>query len=551
MQGLMQHRPLLLSSLLEHARRYHPRTEIVSRTMSGGLHRYGYEDLDRRSRKLARALLRLGVKTGDRVATLAFNTYGHLELQYAVSGIGAICHSINPRLFHEQIRYILDHAEDVLLFVDPPLAGLAKKVTAGQHSVQKVVVLGGAAEAKLSGIPGAAAYEDLIGAEDCGHEWQAFDELTACGLCYTSGTTGNPKGVLYSHRTTVLHAMMVRARDGFDVHDRSTALAIVPMFHANVSWGMPFAATMTGAKLVLPGPRLDGASLKELIINEEVTTANGVPTIWQVIIDELRKSGDKVPALKRVAIAGSAPSPTMIETLEKEFDVDVGHLWGMTETSPCGTSGSLHREAANLAYDELLKLKAKQGRGVWGVELQVVDADGKELPRQANAYGDLRVRGLWVLSGYYKQESAASFDADGWFATGDIASIDGNGYLHIVDRAKDLIKSGGEWISSIEIENLAAGHPAVQEAAVIGLPHPKWGERPVLIVIPRDGTELDKRELLRFLEGKIAKWWVPDDVIVVSEIPHSATGKIQKVELRLRFKDHRLAAEELRPALNQ
>jgi acyl-CoA synthetase (AMP-forming)/AMP-acid ligase II len=544
MQGLMQHRPLLLSSLLEHARLYNPKVDVVWRAMSGTIERYGYEDLDRRARKLAKALIGLGVKPGDRVATIAFNTHRHLELNYAVGGIGAVCHTINPRLFHEQIRYIIDHAEDVLLFVDPPLVPLAKKVTGGQATIRKIVVLGSEAEATASEIPGAIAYETLIDAEDDAHDWQVFDELTACGLCYTSGTTGNPKGVLYSHRTTVLHSMAARARDCFDIHNRSTAMALVPMFHANVSWGLPYAATMAGAKLVLPGAKLDGVSLKELIIVEGVTTSNGVPTIWQVVINELKTSGDKVPQLERIVVAGSAPAPSMIETLEKEFGVDVGHMWGMTETSPCGTSATMHRGAEQLSADERLKLKVKQGRPVWGVEAKIVDPDGKEMSRSANAYGDLRVRGLWVLGSYFKGEGNASFDKDGWFSTGDIASIDENGYMHLADRAKDLIKSGGEWISSIEVENVAVGHPAVQEAAVIGLPHPKWDERPVLIVIPKPNATIEKHELLRYFDGKIAKWWIPDDVIFVAEIPHSGTGKIQKSELRKQFKDYQLAKTE-------
>ncbi|MBY0533171.1 MAG: long-chain-fatty-acid--CoA ligase [Xanthobacteraceae bacterium] len=543
MQGLMQHRPLLLSSLLEHARLYNGNTEIVSRVMSGAIERYGYADLDRRARKLAKALLRLGVRKGDRVATLAFNTFRHLELNYAVGGIGAICHTINPRLFHEQIRYILDHAEDVLLFVDTPLAPLARKIIGGQASIKKVIVLGSDADAVTSEIAGAVSYEAMIAAEDDGHNWEVFDELTACGLCYTSGTTGNPKGVLYSHRTTLLHAMMTKGRDCFDVYDRSTALALVPMFHANVSWGLPYAATMAGAKLVLPGAKLDGASLKELIVQEGVTTSNGVPTIWQVIIDELKKSGERVPLLERVVIAGSAPAPSMIETLEKEYGVDVGHVWGMTEVSPCGTSATMHRGSERLSYEEKLKLKVKQGRPIWGAEFQVTDPEGKPQARVGNAYGDLRVRGLWVLESYFKQEGASSFK-DGWFTTGDVASIDEHGYVHLADRAKDLIKSGGEWISSIEVENVAVGHPGVAEAAVIGLPHPKWDERPVLIVIPKPGVTLEKRELLAFLEGKIAKWWMPDDVIFVSEIPHSATGKIQKVELRKQFQNYRIASAE-------
>jgi 3-(methylthio)propionyl---CoA ligase len=541
MDALMQEAPLLLSGIIDYAAACHADTEIVSRSIEGPIHRYTYGAAATRVKQLARALVRLRIAKGDRIATLAWNTYRHFELHYAISGIGAICHTINPRLFRDQIAYIANHAEDRLLFVDLTFLPILEEIAPKLTSVERFVILADEAHMpRETRLPNLLCYEEFIGHEDADFEWPRLDERAACGLCYTSGTTGNPKGVLYSHRATVLHAMATRTPDVFDLCTRSVAMAVVPMFHANFSWGVPFGAPMGGTKLVLPGNKLDGASLTDLFNAERVTTANGVPTVYLAVLDHLQKSGAELPHLKRVTVAGSAPPRSMIEAFETRYGVEFCHVWGMTEVSPCGTSGLLHQKLRDVPYATQLDFKQKQGRGVFGVEMKVVNAENNALPRDGKSYGLLKVRGPWVLSSYFRGEGSGSFDSDGWFATGDVASLDPDGYMHLADRAKDLIKSGGEWISSIELENLAMAHPSVREAAAIGVPHPRWAERPLLVVVLEEGAAADKQDLLAFMAEGLAKWSIPDDVVFVDAIPHSATGKISKVELRDRFKSHLL-----------
>ncbi len=532
MLGLIQERPLLLTSLLDHAATYHGAVEIVSRMADGGTHRYGYRDAHRRARQLANALVGLGVRPSDRVATLAWNTHRHLEIQYAAAGVGAVCHPVNPKLTKEQIAFIINDAEDGCLFLDTSFAAVVADIRDRIPSVRQVVVLGDEAETAACGIPGARSYESLLAGMDDRFAWVEADERNAVTLCYTSGTTGNPKGVLSSHRACVLHAFLARSSDLFDLSPGDSAMAVVPMYHANMSWGMPYAAAMAGAKLVLPGSRVDGAALHRLIGEERVTRANGVPTIWLGMLSHLEQCGGTLPSLERIIIAGAAPAPSMIQTLEERHGVTVCHGWGMTETGPFGTAGSMPGAVASQPPDQQRRHRVKQGHGMYGVEMKIVDDKGVEQPRDGKSSGQLLVRGPWVLSGYFKGTGEASFTPDGWFVTGDVATIDEIGFLQLIDRSKDLVKSGGEWISSIELENLAVGHPAVAEAAVIGVPHPTWGERPLLVVVRKPGALVEAAELRDFLAGHVAKWCVPDDVAFVAELPHSATGKIQKAELR-------------------
>ncbi len=541
MLGLMQDRPLLISSLIEYAGQYHGDVEIVTRTVEGPLHRCTYRDVHSRAKKLAQALERLDVELGDRVATLAWNTYRHLELYYGVSGIGAILHTINPRLFPEQIVYIANHAAGKYLFTDltfvPILEGIADQLTA----VKGFVIMASPADMPETNLPNVMCYEDLLAAEDGDFAWPTFDEKTASSLCYTSGTTGNPKGVLYAHRSTVLHSMACASRDVMGMCNQDSVLVVVPMFHAN-AWGIAYSAPMSGAKLVLPGKELDGASVYELMDEEEVTISAGVPTVWLMLLQYMRDNDLKLPHMDRTVIGGSAAPKTMIETFEKEYQVEVIHAWGMTEMSPLGTTGTMSKELSQLPWEEQLKYKIKQGSVLYGVDVKITDDDDNELPRDGVAFGHLMVRGPWVTSGYYGGEGGQVIDADGWFDTGDVATLDERGYMQITDRAKDVIKSGGEWISTIDLENLAVGHPDVIEAAVIGIVHPKWDERPLLIVIKSKGSALTGDELLAFMDGKIAKWWMPNAVEFVDEIPHTATGKIQKTTLREQFKDYTLPA---------
>jgi acyl-CoA synthetase (AMP-forming)/AMP-acid ligase II len=545
MRGLMMDRPLLIQGLVEYAARYHRHAEIVSRTIEGDIHRYHYADLERRAKRLAQALGRLGIREGDRIATLAWNGYRHAELYFGVSGMAAVCHTVNPRLFHDQLRYIVNHAEDRLLFLDLTFVPLAEKLAADLRPIEHYVVMTDRAHMPKTSLPNVLCYEELIAAEDGDYRWPEFDENTASSLCYTSGTTGNPKGVLYSHRSTVLHAYMSCMSAGAGIGVSDVLCPVVPMFHAN-AWATPYAAAMSGATIVYPGAQLDGKSLFELFESEKVTSAFGVPTVWLALLKYLDDNKLKPSTLKRTLIGGSAVPLAMIRSFEERYGVEVSQGWGMTEMSPIGTIGMLTPPVAALPAEERWKLKTKQGHAIFAVDLKIVDPEGRELPHDGEARGELLVRGPWVISAYFKDEAAtkAAFDKEGWFRTGDIATIDEHGYVQVVDRSKDVIKSGGEWISSIDVENAAIGHPDVAEAAVIGLPHPRWGERPLLIVAPREGRRPDKAGIRKYLEGHLAKWQLPDDIVFAPEIPHTATGKILKTKLREMYKDHLLPAAE-------
>jgi acyl-CoA synthetase (AMP-forming)/AMP-acid ligase II len=542
MLGIMQDRPLLISSLIEHANRCHPNAEIVSRTVEGPIHRCTYGDVHRRAEQVAKALLALGVKPGERIGTLAWNGYRHMELYFGVSGMGAVLHTINPRLFPEQIEYIVNHAEDQYLFFDLTFVPLIAKLGPLMKTVKGFVAMTDRAHMPALDIPNLLCYEELVGGQDSGYEWPVFDEQTASSLCYTSGTTGHPKGVLYSHRSTVLHSLGACMIDGLGLSSAESALLVVPMFHVN-AWGMPYAGAMCGAKLVLPGPGLDGKSVYELMKDEQVTLALGVPTVWLMLfnhVDAAKLDPQRDLVLKRAVIGGSAAPRAMIERFEKQFGTFVVHAWGMTEMSPLGTVCNLLPKHRDCTLEQRLDLQGKQGRTIFGVELKITDDEGRELPRDGVAFGHLLVRGPWVTAGYFKGEGGQIVDQDGFFDTGDVATIDPDGYMQITDRSKDVIKSGGEWISSIDLENAAMGHPGVAEAAVIGVAHPKWQERPLLVVVKKAGQELTREALLAFLESKVAKWWLPDDVAFVAELPHTATGKLQKMKLRESFKGYRL-----------
>jgi fatty-acyl-CoA synthase len=535
----MMNQPLMISSLIRHADKNHGDTEIVSRTVEGPIHRYTYRAAHVRSRRLARALSRLGVQAGDRVGTLAWNGYRHFQLYYAVSGMGAVIHTINPRLFPDQITYIVNHAEDRYCFFDLTFAPLVERLAPACKSVKGWVAMTDRAHMPAVATPDLLCYEDLLAAENDDFDWPEFDENTAAALCYTSGTTGNPKGVLYGHRSTLLHAYATSLPDAKNFSASSVVLPIVPMFHVN-AWGIPYAAPLVGAKLVFPGPGLDGASLYELLENERVDSASGVPTVWLNLINYMKQNKLKLSTLKVTTIGGAACPAAIIRTLQDDFGVRVMHGWGMTEMSPVGTVNSPKAKHAGLPAAEAFQLSLKQGRPLFGVEMKIVDGDGNELPRDGKAFGNLLVKGPWVMREYYKSEGSKPLTADGWFPTGDVATIDADGYLQITDRSKDVIKSGGEWISSIDLENIAIGHPAVMEAAVIGVRHPKWDERPLLIVVKKSGAEVSKDSMLKFYEGKVAHWCVPDDVVFVEQLPHTATGKLSKMTLREQFKDYRL-----------
>ena len=533
MLGTMMDRPLRVSALIDYAARYHGDTEIVTRAVEGGLHRTDYAGLERRARRLAAAFRRLGIGHGDRVATLAWNTWRHVELYFAISGMGAVCHTINPRLFHEQIRYIVNHAEDRIVCLDLTFLPLVEKLAGELAPVRHYVIMTDRAHMPATSLPNALCYEELVAAAGADFAWPDFDENTASSLCYTSGTTGNPKGALFSHRSTVLHAWASCAADSIGLSSRDSVLPVVPQFHVN-AWGVPYAAAMCGAKLVLPGAALDGASLYELMESEKVTMSLGVPTVWLGLLAHLEAGGRKFSTLKRTVIGGSAVPLAMIRSFEDDYGVTVCHAWGMTEMSPIGTVGTLKLKQQALPKEARIAVQAKQGRAIFGVELKIVDAEGRRLPHDGTARGELLVRGPWVIGSYFKDEAAsrAALDAEGWFRTGDVVTIDPEGYVQIVDRIKDVIKSGGEWISSIDVENAAVGHPDIAEAAVIGVPHPRWGERPLLVVVAKPGRNPDKATILAFLARHLAKWQLPDDVVFVAEIPHTATGKILKTKLR-------------------
>jgi fatty-acyl-CoA synthase len=535
-KGLMQNQPLLLSSLLRHADRFHANTEIVSRTVEGPIHRYTYRDAARRARQLASALQRHGIGHSDRVATLAWNNYRHFEIEHGVTGMGAIWHAINPRLIPAQLIYIANHAEDKVLFFESSFLPLVEKLAPDLPTVGLFVLMADrAALPAVTSIPNLQCYEDFISAGDEGFAWPVFDELSASSLFYTSGTTGNPKGVLYSHRSDVLHCLSITGVYSMGLAATDTILPMTPMFHANGAWGFTHAAPMVGAKLVLPGPRMDAASIAELIEMEGVTVTAGVPTLYSKLLQHFEEQGRGAGTMQRLVVAGSAPAPSMIEGFER-LGVSVNHVWGMTETSPCGTSTQPSRRTAKASPQEQLGRKTMQGTPVYGVDVKIADENGNEMPHDGKSSGRFMVRGPWVLSGYYRDEKPLL--EDGWFNTGDLAVMDDDNYIQLTDRAKDVIKSGGEWISSIDVENLAAGCPGVAEAAVIGIPHPQWEERPLLIVVPSASEPATAKAVLSFLEGKIAKWWMPDDVIFVEALTYGATGKVQKMELRRRFAGH-------------
>ncbi len=542
MKGLMMDTPLLITSLIRFAAQYHGDTEIVSRTLEGPIHRYSYADAYLRIQKLANALQRLGIKPGDRVATLAWNGYRHYELYYAISCMGAVCHTINPRLFHEQINYIVNHAEDRLIFVDLPFVELVEQLQDNLTTVEGYVVMTDAAHMPETKLENAMVYETLIADESDTYDWPEFDENTAASLCYTSGTTGNPKGVLFSHRSTVLHSFSIcHADTTLALSSRTTVLPVVPMFHVH-AWGIPYGATMSGSKLVFAGAKLDGESLYELFEAERVSITAGVPTVWLGLLDYLRSSGKRPNHLKSVVIGGSAVPLSMIKAFEEEHGVSVMQAWGMTEISPIGTNGRLKGKFVDLPAEERHDLVSAQGRAKFGVDLKIVDDEGRTQPHDGRTAGELLVRGAWVARAYFRDEEAtkASHDEDGWMRTGDVGTIDADGYLRLTDRTKDLIKSGGEWISSIELENAAIGHPSVAEAAAIGIAHPKWTERPLLLVVPQDGAQPDAGEITEYLKDKVAKWWLPDEIILVETLPHTATGKLNKLKLREQYRDHRL-----------
>ncbi|QCF26967.1 long-chain-fatty-acid--CoA ligase [Hydrocarboniclastica marina] len=544
MLGMMMDRPLLIAPVIEYAARNFPDQEVVSGAVEGGVHRYTYVDAARRSRQMANALKALGVSPEDRVGTIAWNTYRHLELYYGISGIGAVCHTINPRLPADQFGYVVNHAKDQFLFIDLTFVPLVEKLQAMFEGVRGYVIMTDAEHMPETSLPNVHCYEDLLAAQSDELEWPEFDENTASSLCYTSGTTGNPKGVLYSHRSSLLHSLCVLATPGLDMGEEKALLPVVPMFHVN-AWGVPYFALMVGAKIVFPGPRLDGASLSSLMNEEGVTDAWGVPTVWMGLLGHMRSTGEKFRSLSRVMIGGSAAPKAMMKEFQEKHGIDAIQGWGMTEMSPIGTISLVRPKDRDLPLDKQIDMKAKQGRAMFGVEMKIVDDSGKSLPHDGVAQGELLVRGPAVISGYYENPEASkkAFDADGWFRTGDVSRIDKEGYMEIVDRTKDVIKSGGEWISSIDLENAAVGHPEIAEAAVIGVPHPKWDERPLLVVVREANSSVDKAGVLQFLEDKIAKWQLPDDVVFVDELPHGATGKLQKAKLREDFKDFRLSGE--------
>ena len=539
MLGLMQSQPLLISSLIEFAERHHGDAEIVSRRVEGDIHRYTYKDSAGRARQVANALDGLNLAFSDRVATLAWNGYRHFELYYGVSGSGRVLHTINPRLHPEQIAWVANHAEDQVLCFDLSFLPLVQAVHARCKTIKHYIALCDADKLPPdTGIPNLISYESWIGAQSSTYQWPSFDENTASSMCYTSGTTGNPKAALYSHRSSTLHAYAAALPDVMCMSARDAILPVVPMFHVN-AWGIPYSAALTGAKLVFPGPAMDGKSIYELIESEKVTYAAGVPTVWQMLLAHLGSAGLRFSTLRRTVIGGSACPPAMIKAFNDDYGVEVLHAWGMTEMSPLGTLCTLKNKHDALPEDEKMKIRLKQGRAIYGVDMKIVDALGKELPWDGTTYGDLYVKGPWIVREYFKSEGGDPL-VDGWFPTGDVGTIDADGYLQITDRSKDVIKSGGEWISSIDIENIAVAHPAVAMAACIGVAHPKWDERPIIAVVMKPKMEVTRQELLQFYEGKTAKWQIPDDVVFVEAIPIGATGKILKTKLRELLKDYQL-----------
>jgi acyl-CoA synthetase (AMP-forming)/AMP-acid ligase II len=539
MLGLMQQMPLNISALIVHAENHHGDTEIVSRRVEGDIHRTHWAGIARRARQVANGLDRLALAQGDRVATLAWNGYRHLELYFGVSGSGRVLHTINPRLHPDQVAWIANHAEDQVLCFDMTFLPLVQKVHAHCKTIRHYVALCDVNALPVdSGIPNLMSYEAWVGSQPDAYEWPELDENTASSMCYTSGTTGNPKAALYSHRSTLLHAFAAALPDVMCLSARDSILPVVPMFHVN-AWGIPYSAAMVGAKLVFPGAQLDGKSVYELLESEGVTFAAGVPTVWQMLLGHMKPGGLRFSTLNRTVIGGSACPPAMITAFREEYGVDVLHAWGMTEMSPLGTLCTLKNKHLSLPADEQMKIRLKQGRAIFGVDMKIVGDDGQAQAHDGVAYGDLMVRGPWVIREYYKSEGGNPL-RDGWFPTGDVGTIDPDGYLQITDRSKDVIKSGGEWISSIDIENIAMAHPAVAMAACVGIRHPKWDERPIVVVVKKPGLEVSRDELLDFYQGKTAKWQIPDDVVFVDAIPLGATGKMLKTELRKKLIDYRL-----------
>jgi 3-(methylthio)propionyl---CoA ligase len=540
MLGLMQSQPLLISNLIEFADQHHCDTEIVSRRVEGDIHRYTWSDVAMRSRQVANALDGLKLNFSDRIATLAWNGYRHLEMYFGVSGSGKVLHTLNPRLHPDQVVWIANHAEDQVLCFDMSFLPLVQAVHARCTTIKHFIAMCDADKLPAdSGIPGLISYEAWIGKQSTTYSWPQFDENTASSMCYTSGTTGNPKAALYSHRSSTLHAYAAALPDVMGLSARDSVLPVVPMFHVN-AWGIPYSAALTGCKLVFPGPALDGKSIYELLESEQVSYAAGVPTVWQMLLGHMKPAGLKFSALKRTVIGGSACPPAMIRAFQEDYGVEVLHAWGMTEMSPLGTLCTLKNKHLSLSKDEQMKIRLKQGRAIYGVDMKIVDADGNVQPHDGKAFGDLLVKGPWVVREYFKGEGGNPLTADGWFPTGDVATIDPDGFMQITDRSKDVIKSGGEWISSIDIENIAMAHPAILMAACVGMPHPKWDERPIIAVVKRPGTEVSRDELIKFYEGKTAKWQIPDDVVFVDAIPLGATGKMQKMKLREQLKDYKL-----------
>ena len=537
LMGQMMSQPLLISSIIKHADRYFGKNEIVSRRVEGDIHRYTYSDCHSRSKKLANALRGLGVQMGDRVATMAWNGYRHLEAYYAVSGSGAVLHTLNPRLFPEQIAYITNHAEDQYLIFELTFLPLIEAVAQHCKTIKGYILMCDRDRMPAqSALPNLMCYEDLIDSNSDDYEWPQFDENSASSLCYTSGTTGNPKGALYSHRSTLLHSYASTMPDALNVSGRDAVLPVVPMFHVN-AWGLPYSVPLTGAKMVFPGPSLDGKSLYDLFEAEQVTFSAGVPTVWLGLLNYVAQNNLTFSSFKRTVIGGSACPPAMMKTLRHKYGIEVVHAWGMTEMSPLGTCATLQSRHLALPEEGQQAMLEKQGHVIFGVDMKIVDDAGKELPWDGKTYGNLLVKGPWVIQDYYKGEGGDVLE-DGWFPTGDVATIDGDGYMQITDRSKDVIKSGGEWIGTIDLENIAMAHPAVLQAACIGVLHPKWDERPLLVVVKRPGMDVTREELLAFYEGKIAKWWTPDDVAFIDALPIGATGKVLKNRIRESFRDH-------------
>jgi fatty-acyl-CoA synthase len=536
MLGLMQDWPLLCHRIIDHAAINHGERIVITRSIEGPIHQPNYAEIRARALQVAQRLERDGIRLGDRVATLAWNTWRHLESWYGILGIGAVYHTINPRLFPDQIAWIINHAGDRVMMTDLTFVPLLEKIADKLPSIERYIIFTDAAHMPATSLRNAVPYETWLADADGDFAWKTFDENTAAGMCYTSGTTGHPKGVVYSHRSNVLHTLLSLQPDAIGLSSRDVVLPIVPMFHAN-SWGLAFSSPMAGAALVMPGAKLDGASIYELLNEFKVTLTGAVPTVWLLLLQHLEKTGGQLPYLERVVIGGSACPRAMIKTFEEDYDVKVFHAWGMTEMSPIGTVGSIKPQLAQLASDALLDVKQKQGYAPFGVEMKITDDANKPLPWDGKTFGRIKVRGFAVARGYFKEDRDV-IDDEGFFDTGDVGTMDSHGYMQITDRSKDVIKSGGEWISSIDLENLAVGHPKVAEAAVIGVRHPKWDERPLLVVVLKEGQSATKDEILGFLKGKIANWWMPDDVVFVGSIPHTATGKIQKSVLRDQFKEH-------------